>query len=437
MSKKNKSYEVADIQRYLAGGMSNAEMREMEMAALEDPFLQDAIDGFSEAYSQYDKTVVNTALKTVTTFEPAELREKKDAVVVPIWRRKLVQYAVAASILAGSGWFIFSTIQNTSRVNENGASYISLVKADTIISGRLPQSQPLPMEKTDQIVAVNSKKLPQKVEERLNKEERTTSTTSNAILKREENSDTQDDNDSFEFLTDQKTIAGKTTDLPTPAPAPQISRASPLSSLQKGEILNNVNTSAKWSISGKIVDPEKYPLDNITVQVSGSKNSVVSDELGRFEITLPDSNVSLVASGVGFKTKEFKATGSNEKIELQLEPSAANLSEIVMSRYATKRKVVDTNRRDIDTSDASPEGGWENFETYILTNKKVKSRGKVPVMVVLTFEVNKLGRPGEFDIINSGGDSYDNEAIRLMLAGPSWKNKTSDSTAMAKITLIF
>jgi len=42
------NYSFEDIQRYLQGDMSAAEMHAIEKAALRDPFLADAIEGFNE-----------------------------------------------------------------------------------------------------------------------------------------------------------------------------------------------------------------------------------------------------------------------------------------------------------------------------------------------------------------------------------------------------
>ena len=84
------------------------------------------------------------------------------------------------------------------------------------------------------------------------------------------------------------------------------------------------------------------------------------DELGRFEIAIPDSTATLVASGMGYQSKEFKASANNRKVELQLQPAAASLSEVVVSGYSSLKKNVESN--EIDTSEASPAGGWKNFE---------------------------------------------------------------------------
>src|SRR6476620_5775073 len=43
-----KIYSAEEIQSYLDGGMTAAEMHALERAALEDPFLADSIEGYSQ-----------------------------------------------------------------------------------------------------------------------------------------------------------------------------------------------------------------------------------------------------------------------------------------------------------------------------------------------------------------------------------------------------
>jgi hypothetical protein len=47
-SKNTTTYSASDLQRYLKGEMSSREMHDLEMAALEDPFLADALEGFEK-----------------------------------------------------------------------------------------------------------------------------------------------------------------------------------------------------------------------------------------------------------------------------------------------------------------------------------------------------------------------------------------------------
>ena len=45
-SSKNNSYTAADFERYYAGTMTAAERHALEKAALDDPFLADALEGY-------------------------------------------------------------------------------------------------------------------------------------------------------------------------------------------------------------------------------------------------------------------------------------------------------------------------------------------------------------------------------------------------------
>src|SRR5687767_10121524 len=49
MKEKNKVYTAADFARYHSGTMPSAEMHALEKAALEDPLLSDALEGFAYA----------------------------------------------------------------------------------------------------------------------------------------------------------------------------------------------------------------------------------------------------------------------------------------------------------------------------------------------------------------------------------------------------
>src|SRR4051812_3167390 len=105
------TYSLADIQRYLQGSMSAKEMHDLERAALEDPFLADALEGYSEADMQQ-------AQQHLTQIETAILQqEKKSKVVVLPPLKKYRNWQVAASIIlligiAGVSYFIFSKKSN-------------------------------------------------------------------------------------------------------------------------------------------------------------------------------------------------------------------------------------------------------------------------------------------------------------------------------------
>ena len=48
------TYSATDIQKYLKGELSAREMHELEKAALEDPFLADALEGIGQYQAHMD-----------------------------------------------------------------------------------------------------------------------------------------------------------------------------------------------------------------------------------------------------------------------------------------------------------------------------------------------------------------------------------------------
>jgi hypothetical protein len=91
------NYSFEDIQRYLQGKMSAAEMHDIEKAALQDPFLADAIEGFNEAN-------LTTAQQHLNEINASLLKEKKESKVVAFNKRfQWLNIAAVVIILAGIG----------------------------------------------------------------------------------------------------------------------------------------------------------------------------------------------------------------------------------------------------------------------------------------------------------------------------------------------
>ena len=109
------NYSAEDIERYLKGKMSAKEMHDMEKAALQDPFLADAIEGFSNASFEESHQHLNEITAALQT-------EKEETKVVPLPSNNFYWWRVAAIIIfvAGIGavsWYIIGS-NNTLNKNE-------------------------------------------------------------------------------------------------------------------------------------------------------------------------------------------------------------------------------------------------------------------------------------------------------------------------------
>src|SRR5688572_25841712 len=86
--------------------MSAEEMHAIENAALDDPFLADAIEGFERAMKEENEQVIQSDLRRLD--KEFRQRLKKPARVVPFARSKWWQFAAAAVAILIVGIAIYN-----------------------------------------------------------------------------------------------------------------------------------------------------------------------------------------------------------------------------------------------------------------------------------------------------------------------------------------
>jgi len=69
---------------------------------------------------------------------------------------------------------------------------------------------------------------------------------------------------------------------------------------------------------------------------------------------------------------------------------------------------------------AQPVGGYPAYQLYLERNNRLKDK-PINEMVSLTFLVQKDGKADTFEILNTPGKIYSEEAIRLVMEGPKWE----------------
>ncbi|WP_276504522.1 vWA domain-containing protein [Terrimonas pollutisoli] len=102
-------------------------------------------------------------------------------------------------------------------------------------------------------------------------------------------------------------------------------------------------------ISGKITDAQGTALASVTVTVKGTSINSLSAQDGTYQISTSDKNAVLVFSAVGYQTKEVNVAG-RKTVNVTLSSSTAQLQEVVVVGYATKRKMDLTASTTIDAS---------------------------------------------------------------------------------------
>ncbi|MGN7515835.1 MAG: SusC/RagA family TonB-linked outer membrane protein [Allomuricauda sp.] len=91
------------------------------------------------------------------------------------------------------------------------------------------------------------------------------------------------------------------------------------------------------TISGTVTDDVGNPLPGASIVEKGTTNGAQTDFDGNFNITVSDSNATLVVTYIGFSTQEVELNGRSN-IDIALTEDAAKLDEVVVIGYGTQKK---------------------------------------------------------------------------------------------------
>jgi iron complex outermembrane receptor protein len=122
------------------------------------------------------------------------------------------------------------------------------------------------------------------------------------------------------------------------------------------------------TIKGKVTDDNKAPLPSVSITLRGSNKSVMTDEAGNFEITIPAGKAVLQFSAVSYVTKEV-SVGSQSTINAVLSLQSKQLNDVVVVGYGK------TSKRNITGSITSISN--ENFNQVVTGSPAQLLQGKV------------------------------------------------------------
>jgi len=89
-------------------------------------------------------------------------------------------------------------------------------------------------------------------------------------------------------------------------------------------------------ISGTVLDSKNHPVAGATILIEGKSQGTVTDESGKFKISVPE-NGTLIISSTGFRSQVLKWNGSSE-INIDMVEDVARLDEIVVTGLSTTVK---------------------------------------------------------------------------------------------------
>lgn len=418
-----KTYSAEDLARYWEGKMSPQEMHALEAAAMDDPFLADALEGYA---------AVTPASAATDAHELRErlLERSKDDKIVPTGRKNNWWRVAAILIFLGGAsvltYLLMQQNGNTNVVAKQEAAASN--SASSSIAPPLNRDTLTAQKNTDSINAKNNVAIHFKTytpDPGINQKGNASSPVMSA------DQVTVPDLSAYKSKDTGRMIAA--ADKQYQADSLANTEAKRLSEQLQGRAAGVQNNQANArrdnndqayninNFSGRVVDQRNNAVPYASVRMNNSNQVTSTNNDGYFQIKSPDTLLNLSINSAGYETRNVTLRG-NEPQNVTLEQDGKKLKEVVVTASsARKRSMKAETKLSVYVMDAQPVIGWDEYNKYLDSSKHAADNANPPGEVVISFSVNKRGQLSDFTIEQSLNKARDNEAIRLVKEGPEWK----------------
>lgn len=392
---ENKIYTASDFERYYNGTMSEEEMYALEMAAWNDPFLGDALEGYMHS-SAAAKDVAGLRSRLHEKFE-----RKKTFLLFSTtgwWR-----IAALFFLIGGAGYLTYV-------LNRNEQTNNLALKGDK--KELQEKKQVAPSADTmglNDVVSVNQSSA---------KDERSKRVYHHEVA-----------NNKYSYHIRNKVIARPDTISVNTKLLSINDEASPAENFSKNNLTN------KFFLKGKVVDDKGHPLTTAVVREKISKIANVTDDNGNFSLNTNDSSELALVSAPGYKTKEVKLE-KDTAATIALSPLQNTFDEVVIAGYGKNINSSGKNLRGAKVTDnitTDSIGDDVKFNQYIITHRKTLYDSNNTLLtgnVTLSFTVDGDGLPEDIMVIRSTCKGCEDNAIELVKKSPAWSNKKMKKTVI-------
>lgn len=369
---------------YIQGLRKGKEAHRLEKESMKDPFLADAIDGYNQVEGNHEQRIEQLRIQI-----SARSTKKRNTYAI-IW-------SVAACLVIGFGissYFLFLKETPEPVIPIIPQKEIALVPTKT-----KTDSTPISPVSTKQ---AEKKDIIAKSRTTISKPPSAPITT---MPMEEETSD------QMVAATDEEVI------MTTGASDPE--------SVKKMRIAKMAVIPTNDIIKGKVTDQKGEPLIGASVMYKGTNIGTVTDVNGEFSLLKKAENKQLTAQYIGYAPVEVPVDTSRTML-IAMNEDQKGLSEVVVVGHGVNKKANKDNT-------PQPVDGKRKYLKYLkknLVRPTDETCAQVKGKVVLTFLVNRDGRPFHIKVKKSLCESSDKEAIRLVQEGPDWTygNKQAEVT---------
>ncbi|MBI5372116.1 MAG: carboxypeptidase-like regulatory domain-containing protein [Sphingobacteriales bacterium] len=451
-----KNFSAADIEKYHKGLLSAKEMHAMEKAALEDPFLADAMEG-------YMMEGVNATADMAELQERLAARTQQENKAIPLkgsnktsfpWMRA----AVMTGVLAGAGILAYLYMFDN-KVNEIAkaepvkreeirnadpstaavapvrsdsnkpaaggftfkknppASTINQLLADTTMVNNTGSGT------TDLVVVAEAPGAPEKKDQLENEAINRGYKTTELARQKEVSADKTGAGKNYYTNASGNTNPASADPLKSKAVAPS----------RRADEQSNFRTNI---FRGRVTDASNSGVPFANVTNTEDNVGTYTDARGYFNLTSPDSVLNVQVRSIGFENRQVQLRNNLPGNQVVLQDDRKGLNTLVVSNQkpnATAR----AQRNNVQLEEPEPADGWDNYDTYLANNLNIpgeyRNKPDANASVEVSFEVDKNGEPVNIRVEKSLCDKCDKEAIRLIKEGPKWKRNTKNGRTTVTI----
>ncbi|MGC1243182.1 MAG: TonB family protein [Chryseosolibacter sp.] len=427
-----------DIERYLRGKLSSAEMHALEKEALNDPFLAEALEGVEQAGTDnflYDLHRINRSVH-----KRARRRSRKHGTSIRMWGWTA---GIAATVLltALAGFLVINILKEQEARQQAMQEPFRILpdraEADTIaiplpreVSAAAPRKADRRAKTND---AARTEAAGTDVHERASQQDPPLPSEATAEAEQQEALIALNENDKDEEIRNGQDrvqeapvsiAATETSDVNMKAGAAK--KETRVARHEAERLPAAGSTPDPVVVKGKVTSADGASLPGVNVIIKGTNKGTVTDVDGNYELTVPALKSQLVFSFIGFESREI-AVQDQGALNVQLNDDVASLSEVVVTGYSSEEE------KSAPFTFAEPEGGRSDFRDYL--NRAVKYpeealRIKAEGRVIIRFTVEPSGETTGFEILKGVGHGCEQELIRAIQAGPSWKPSRKGAVAV-------
>lgn len=480
------NYTAVDIEKYHKGLLSAKERHDMEKAALDDPFLADALEGYAVADANIPEDINDLKERLAEKTQGAKVVAMKGSSKTSFpWLRIAALVIIIAGLGLLANQFLF-----TNKKSNNIAKLDTPVKEET----RATDSARGSLATAPGAITTDTKGSTSTTESGQQQNERTTA--ANESLAGKKDGPITDLSKTNEPVGNVVSVTSNTNpgNVSVPAKSGETDKVKPaevssdIKNISKDEakavVINdnkakidsdgdgvndkfdaqpNVALKRKNAVSenrkatemqpvnagfinptntfrGRVTDANNVGLPFARVYNPNDNNAgTYTDVAGNFNLTFPDSVLDVQVKSVGFEntTTQLRSNVANNQVVLQ--DDRKNLSEVVLSNQKPNAATRSLNAN-VKLEEPEPADGWDNYDTYIANNldipEEIKTKPSASGQVQISFEVNKEGEPIKFKIEKSLCGKCDKEAIRLIKQGPKWK-RSANKNGRTVVTINF